>query len=256
MADRIPLGGGSPIGQRSGGAYARPMLTRRTKIVGAGLIAAATLAIGFAAVGWYFYLPHHRPALQEGERYGVDVSNHQGVIDWQAVADDDIDFAYIKSTEGGDFVDVFFERNWDQARAAGLEVGAYHFFTFCTPGDAQAANVLSVVPLDEMDLPLALDLEFGGNCSARPTRTDMAAEVNEFIEIVEAATDEEVVLYIGEKFDAAYELKDALDRELWERRLWRRPNVDNWTFWQWSYRAHVNGIDGGVDLNTGRPARA
>ena len=231
------------------------MVSRRAKIVTTAIVGLIALGFGIAAAGWFFYLPHHRPALRTGESYGVDVSNHQGDIDWAAVAEDNIEFAYIKSTEGGDFVDVFFDQNWEGARAAGIDVGAYHFFTFCTPGDAQAANVLATVPIDEMDLPLALDLEFAGNCAARPTREEMAAEVATFIEIVEGATGEAVMLYISEKFEAAYTLKAQLDRELWERRLWKRPSVDNWTFWQWSYRAQVAGIEGGVDLNTGRYER-
>jgi len=131
------------------------------------LVGAALFGLVACFVVWSLWLPHYRPGLDDGEVFGIDVSNHQGEIDWQRVADDEIDFAYIKSTEGGDFVDMYFERNWAQAKAAGLKVGAYHFFTFCTPERDQAANLLATVPLDDMDLPLALDLELGGNCAER-----------------------------------------------------------------------------------------
>ena len=49
------------------------------------------------------------------------MSNHQGEIDWAKVAADDIDFAYIKASEGGDFVDRSFERNWEGAAANDLD---------------------------------------------------------------------------------------------------------------------------------------
>ena len=52
------------------------------------------------AVWWFWWVPSWRPALREGERYGVDVSS----IDWAAVADDGIELAYVKATEGGHFV--------------------------------------------------------------------------------------------------------------------------------------------------------
>ncbi len=97
----------------------------------AALILAAALAV-VAIAGVTLRsarLPHWRPALGEGERYGIDVSGHQGLIDWRAVAADDIDFAYIKASEGGDFVDDMFARNWREAAAAGVDRGAYHFFT-------------------------------------------------------------------------------------------------------------------------------
>ena len=52
-------------------------------------------------------------------------------------------------------------------RAAGLKVGAYHFFTLCRPGAEQAAYFLATVPVDTDLLPPSVDLEYEGNCSVR-----------------------------------------------------------------------------------------
>lgn len=205
-----------------------------------------------AAVVWWVYLPHYRPGLQTGERYGVDVSNHQGEIDWAAVADDNVAFAYIKATEGGDFIDDWFDTNWAGANEAGLEVGAYHFFTLCRPGTDQAANFLDVVPSDEADLPPALDLEFPGNCSERPSREWVQAEVAIWIDEIERATGEHVLLYVEPAFDEMYDILGEFDRPEWKRRILRRPGGDRWLIWQLSYFADVDGIDGGVDLNVMR----
>jgi GH25 family lysozyme M1 (1,4-beta-N-acetylmuramidase) len=98
-------------------------------------IAGGTLGLVgvLAALWWFLWVPNWRPSLKEGERYGIDVSGHQDVIDWKRVADDGITFAYIKATEGGDFVDDRFRENWRNAGTAALDRGAYHFFTLCRP---------------------------------------------------------------------------------------------------------------------------
>ena len=71
---------------------------------------------------------------------GIDVSHHQGDIDWHIVKAAGVDFAFIKASEGGDYRDREFARNWEEAGRAGIARGAYHFFTFCTAGLDQAHN--------------------------------------------------------------------------------------------------------------------
>ncbi len=204
-----------------------------------------------AASVWTWWLPHYRPSLGAGERFGIDVSNHQGDIDWSRVARDDIHFAYIKATEGADWVDQRFATNWRGAADAGVDRGAYHFFTLCRSGEEQAANFLRTVPSDG-ELSPALDLELAGNCSHRPDDDAVTAEVGAFIKAVEAATGDEIVLYIGDDFEARYPMRDRLDRPLWHRRWYRRPNVEPWVVWQFTGMADVDGISGDVDLNVMR----
>lgn len=115
------------------------------------------LLVSSAAAWWFLWVPNWRPPLRAGERYGVDVSAHQGDIDWRRVAGDDIEFVYIKPTEGGDFVDARFAQNWAEAATVGLDRGAYHFFTFCAPATVQARNFLTVAPPDLAALPPAVD---------------------------------------------------------------------------------------------------
>ena len=200
------------------------------------------------AAGWYVLLPEQRPALQDGEVYGIDVSHHQGAIDWGAVADDGIELTYLKATEGGDHLDGSFEANWSGAAAAGIERGAYHFFTLCTPGHEQAEHFLRTVPDDERALPPALDLELAGNCSERPPADEVRQEVDAFVDHVEAATGERVLLYIGQDFVDRYGTRASYDGPLWIPRFWQRPSED-WAVWQVTYHAHVEGIEGGVDLD-------
>lgn len=206
-------------------------------------------ALGLGAAIWFGAIPHWRPALEDGERYGIDVSAHQGEIDWDAVAGDGIKFAYIKASEGQNWVDGYFEQNWQGAEQAGLERGAYHFFTLCAPGDEQAENFLSVAPPDDDALPPVIDLELSGNCSDRPPADQVDAEVDAFVQLVEEAWDRHLLFYVRPDWDDVYPVRDGLDRRLWDYRFFRRPTDERWHVWQVNTFARVDGIDGPVDLD-------
>lgn len=227
-------------------------MARRRKVV-AGVGAIAVVFLVAAALVRFVAIPHGRPPLRDGERYGIDVASHQGEIDWRAVADDDISFAYIKATEGGDFTDRQFARNWEGVGAVELDRGAYHFFTLCTSGEAQATHFLATAPPDDDALPPAVDLELAGNCSDRPPPDQVEQEVDHFLELVEREWGRPTVLYVGDDWDRVYPTRERSDRPLWHRRILLRPDVSGWTIWQIHGWAHIDGIDGPVDLNIARP---
>lgn len=202
-------------------------------------------------VAWFVWLPNYRPHLRPGERYGIDVSSHQGSIDWARVAGDDISFVYIKATEGADFVDRSFGRNWAGAGEVHLDRGAYHFFTLCASGEEQAQNFLGTLPEVSGELPPAVDLELAGNCAARPTPGEVERELAAFLELVEARTGMRALLYIAEAFDDRYQVRSRFDRSRWVRRFLLRPRGD-WAVWQVGSFANVDGISGRVDLDVMR----
>lgn len=224
---------------------------------GAVLLGAVVLLGGAGWAGFTWVLPHHRPGLQAGERFGIDVSTHQGEINWAAVASDGIDAAYVKASEGATFEDDRFAENWAGARAAGLEVGAYHFFTLCKEGQEQAANLLGrlrEVGADASALPPVVDLELSGNCAARPSREVVQQRLLDLVTAVEDATGQEVRFYLLGSFEERYPLPDSLaDRQRWVRRLLLRPSDDGWAWWQVSSRAAVDGVAGPVDLDVLAP---
>src|SRR4051794_25361600 len=91
---------------------------------------------------------------------GIDVSNHNGVIDWQAVKDAGISFAFIKATEGDAFVDRYFATNMARCRAAGVIPGAYHFYHHDIDPAEQADHFVHVMgPIHPGDLPPTIDVE-------------------------------------------------------------------------------------------------
>ena len=84
------------------------------------LVFAVILVLFSQGVIWF-----NNPSLKQYPVRGVDVSAHQGKIDWQAIAAQDIYFAFIKATEGSSFIDDQFQDNWENARSAGIIVGAF-----------------------------------------------------------------------------------------------------------------------------------
>ena len=214
-------------------------------------MAGALALITAVAAAWFVWLPASRPALEPGERFGIAVSAYQGRIDWQRAAGQQFAFAYIKATEGGDFVDRQFAANWSGASKAGLPHGAYHFWSLCTPGIAQAHNFLRTVPPQPGELPPALDLELSGNCHRRPGARTLAAQLRSYLRLVQHRMRQPVVIYLGHDFADRYRLPMLYHHPLWLRQILRRP-PRGWAIWQVDGNAHIDGINGDVDLDVGR----
>ncbi|MEA3053448.1 MAG: lysozyme [Sphingomonadales bacterium] len=217
---------------------------------GLALLLAAILALG----AWYYAQRWH-PSDRRFPSQGIDVSHHQGVIDWGQLPAQGVDFAYIKASEGGDHRDSAFAANWSGARQAGIARGAYHFFTLCRPGAEQAANFIAAVPADPDALPPAVDLEYLGNCSRPVTSGQFHAELAAYIRAVEARYRKPVLLYLTAEFDRTYRVSARVDRPLWLRALVREPRFGarSWHLWQASNFRRLRGIEGRVDWNVQRP---
>jgi lysozyme len=194
------------------------------------------------------------PSDADFPHQGIDVSHHQGRIDWQKLPAQGVDLAYIKATEGGDHRDSRFIENWTAAHQAGIRRGAYHFFTFCRSGADQAANFIASVPVDADALPPAVDLEYLGNCSNQMSREAFQAELATFIERVEARYQKPVLLYLTAEFDKDFGISSRFDRPLWLRNLIFEPRFGDhpWQVWQMSNFRRLEGIDGRVDWNVWR----
>jgi len=215
---------------------------RRRWVKWAGIGLAVLVVVGFA--GLRFYDPGWRYDIR-----GVDVSRHQGQIDWGALAVDGVAFAYIKSTEGGDWTDSRFAENWSAADEAGVLRGAYHFFSLCAPGADQATHMIATVP-DEPDmLPPAVDLEFGGNCSARPSVEEFREGLDVFLEAIEAHYRMRPVLYTNADYYDEYLDDSPPDVTWWVMSPLLEPwGAPEWTFWQYLPERKA-GVDGSVDRN-------
>ena len=195
----------------------------------------------------------NRPSKKEFPVRGLDVSHHQGEINWKKVGKTEIEFVYIKATEGGDFKDTRFQENWKEAGEAGLRRGAYHFFTFCKTGKEQAANYIQSVPVEIGSLPPAIDLELGGNCSKRPPKEDVVAELRSFINEMKRVYEMQPIIYVTYDSYNKYLIGELEEIDLWFRDIQRRPSLPDdrpWKFWQYTNFGKCKGIKGRVDKNT------
>lgn len=91
---------------------------------------------------------------------GIDVSNHQGRIDWALVSTDkNIQFVYIKATEGATHVDQSYSYNILESRKNGLKAGSYHYLRRTSNILSQFKNFTSIAKVDEQDLIPMVDVE-------------------------------------------------------------------------------------------------
>jgi lysozyme len=195
--------------------------------------------------------PHDYPI------HGIDVSKFQGDIDWNSVANSGVKFAYIKASEGGDHLDERFQANWDGAKAAGIQRGAYHFVYWCRPPMEEMANFEQAAPVDPDALPPVLDVEAtptSKTCKKRLTQAGAIADMRVMLEEMERHYGKRPVIYSTVDFYQAI-LSDGafMDYPIWVRSTKYHPSVRYpgrpWAFWQYQSDAYVNGIRPKVDRN-------
>lgn len=183
---------------------------------------------------------------------GIDVSNYQGVIDWKAVKQSGVVFAFIKATEGTTFIDPFFERNWYGAKNAGLYRGAYHF---SRPANNAANNeadfFMNAIEIrggiEEGDI-LIQDMEAGSG--------DLSGWALFFQQVVANIAGFDPLFYSNPDFIKTRQLDtlDLANYPLWlaSYRATFPPVPSKWpviSFWQYSNTGQIAGISGNVDLN-------
>lgn len=225
----------------------------RTMVVDFLVLALLLIGAGVWAVRTYL----SSPPYIDREKYqvrGVDLSSHNGIVDFKSLASNDIDFVFLKVTEGTDWQDDAFMRNYRLAKEAGLKVGAYHFFRFDADGASQAANLLNAVKNLDLDLGIAVDVESHGN-----PKGITSAEVKEQLrEMADCLNLEGYRITFYSNTRGYY---DYLDDEFKGQPLWicgfsNPPVQAEWDFWQYTHSGSVEGIKGPVDLNVFKGSRA
>jgi lysozyme len=237
-------------------AFAVPTKTRMRTWIAASLVVVAVIALG-AVLGPGLYA-HLELAPLRYDVIGVDVSHHQGRIDWKALADDGIAFAYIKATEGGSFRDASFATNWAGAAHAGLLRGAYHFFTLCRTGADQARNFIAQVPRDPYALPPAVDAESMDPCTNRIPVGNIVQELETFLAQLSAHYGRRPLVYTTAEFHNAHLQGQLLHEQFWIRSLVIPPlfRYQQWVLWQYQDRGQRRGLQGPVDLTAFRGSKS
>ncbi|SFQ35022.1 glycoside hydrolase family 25 protein [Hymenobacter arizonensis] len=188
------------------------------------------------------------PLLAGYSVHGIDVSSYQGRIDWPEVARHGVRFAFIKATEGGTMQDPRFQRNWREARAAGVLCGAYHYFQPKRDGKLQADLFARTVPIAPGDLPPVLDVEAANFHDVAVLRREVAR----WLRLIEAHYGVRPILYSNHSFYKRHLAGHFDHYPLWLAHYEvQRPAMpaDKWIIWQHSDEAYVPGIRGVVDFN-------
>ena len=190
-------------------------------------------------------------------RTGVDVSDHQGHIDWEAVAADGIDFAIIRigyrgTTEGKIHADATFAINLMEAQAAGIECGVYFFSQATSIEEAkeEADFVLEHLAGNKLEYPIVFDYESTPDSRiAGVDATTAARAASTYCRAVRAAG------YYPMIYGNAYDLEKMAygrngDPALWFAEYGPYPKSSHESeIWQYTSEGYVDGIETNVDLN-------
>lgn len=221
------------------------------------------LVAGAALVAGYFLVKNrvisiNRYFLPENPVLGVDVSAYQGEVNMNLLADQGVDFVYIKATEGSSHADERFQENWLKAEKSPLCYGAYHFFSFDSPGESQAQNFIATVGTagdDDILIP-AVDVEYYADKKEnQPRKDELVNELKVFLHTVEEYYGVKPLVYSGKEIYDKYLKDDFKDYPHWASNFYFPIYLDfgrDWLVWQYDNKGKLDGHSDGqgdIDLN-------
>lgn len=221
---------------------------RKDILVAIGFLAVLCLLVVSAI--WAYLHFRYAPPYVDPVKYpvrGIDVSHHNGEIDFEKVKKGGMDFVFIKASEGSTHRDSLFHKNYSKARAASLPTGAYHFFRFDKEGVEQAVNFLGAVGHRKPEMGLVIDVEKNGNPDSIPAEK-VKERLAAMIDYMNLAG-HRVMIYTNLEGYYDYMAEVAPGYPLWICRFMENPIYAEWTFWQYDHHGKVNGVKGEVDLN-------
>ncbi|QUB82805.1 glycoside hydrolase family 25 protein [Prevotella jejuni] len=183
---------------------------------------------------------------------GIDVSHHQGKIDWKEVAKDkQIKFVYIKATQGTSIKDKNYEQNIKGARRQGLRCGSYHYLSCLTSVRSQFRNFQKAMRGHKQDLIPMIDIEHEG--VKRWSKKQVQDSVALFAKLIERKYGKKPLIYSHVNFYNSHLTPRYNKYFLFlSRYSSERPSikgVGRHNIWQFTDRGRVRGIHGNVDLD-------
>lgn len=185
---------------------------------------------------------------------GIDVSKHNGVIDWQSVkASGKVDFAILRAGYGKSISqkDIQFERNYAGAKAQGIPVGAYWYSYAITPAEAEAEarTFLQAIAGKTFEMPVYFDIE--EKKALATGKNNVSAIVKAFCNVMEKAG------YWCGVYASRAHVQSYFDNEvknrysLWLAEWGAKLNYSGGEvgMWQYSDKGKINGIGGSVDMD-------
>jgi len=202
-------------------------------------------------------------SIQAQNILGIDVSHHQGSINWTQVYNDGKTFAYVKATEGYTYNDPRFTTNMDNGNSAGVVMGAYHFARPDNNTAIHEANHFVSIAGNYIGngyLPPVLDLEdpdSNTHLDNHYSPAQLTTWVLDWLTEVENQTGVRPIIYTNSHY-AGYLQNSVNTYDLWIAKPDGSPTApptnlgvwSDWKFKQYSWQGSVNGIAGNVDLNS------
>jgi lysozyme len=192
------------------------------------------------------------PVCKDGPTtQGIDVSYYQETIDWKRVRHAGVLFAFIRASDGSTFPDPLFDQNWRGAHKVGIMRGAYQYFRPDESPVAQADLMIAMLARDRGELPPVIDVEYDGGKSP----AQIARAIRIWIDRVRAKVGVEPIIYTGPDFwKTRVGNADLTSQPLWIAHYTQGCPIvpapwKTWTFWQYTDRGKIRGIDGPVDLD-------
>lgn len=185
---------------------------------------------------------------------GIDVSKHQGEIDWEKVKEQ-IDFAIIRlgwiGNKDNHTLDTWFERNYNKCKELGIPVGVY-VYNYCNSVDTakEGANwVVKQLNQRELDLPVFIDMEDSSIAGiGKEKLSNICIEFNDII----AKAGYEPGIYANRNWFDNYLNKDLRTKYTCWIAHYTNTNQnydEEFSIWQYTSKGLINGISGNVDLN-------
>ena len=187
------------------------------------------------------------------EMKGIDVSVHNGTIDWNKVKAAGIQFAILRAGYGrvASQKDGKFEENYKNAKAGGIPVGAYWYSYAVTPDEAklEAQVCLEILKGKQFEFPIFFDQEEKKTLDTG--KANCSAMIRAFCEVLEKAG-YWVGLYTSRSCLSTHIEDDIKTRyAIWAAEWASKLNYSGSVgIWQYSSKGKINGISGDVDLDT------
>ena len=192
---------------------------------------------------------------------GIDLSEFQGDVDFKQLKKDGVDYVMLRlggrfyGDEGELYADSEFSTYYEEAKAAGLGVGAYFFSQAASveDGEEEAKYAMEILDGKKLDYPIAFDWEVIADDEARTDGVsgDLLTDIAEkFCDTLKDGGYQSIIYTSTSLMYYRYDLTRMRDYEFWVADYGEHPSMFyGFTMWQYTTEGTVDGIDGTVDLN-------
>ena len=188
------------------------------------------------------------------EIHGIDVSHHNGKIDWKKVKEVEennvkIEFAFIKASEGTNITDKDFLRNWNEAKANGIKRGAYHYYIPWRDPESQVAIFKKNVSIRSGDFPPILDIEE----NSLKSDSQIIKDIGKWLKLIEIHYGVKPIIYTNQSYFNKFIKGNYENYPLWiadySKKNLNLYDSSKLHIWQYSKKGKLAGIKGDVDFN-------